>query len=82
MANSVVLTGQNKKKNDVVINKQPLAKDALNLVDMAGTYCAADKNTDGSRFNILSAVISFSTAVNAQNNNIDDVGIITPYRRI
>lgn len=77
--NSVVLTGQNKKKNDVVINKQPLAKDALNLVDMAGTYCAADKNTDGSRFNILSAVISFSTAVNAQNNNIDDVGIITPY---
>lgn len=46
---------------------------------MAGTYCAADKNTDGSRFNILSAVISFSTAVNAQNNNIDDVGIITPY---
>lgn len=77
--NSVVLNGQNKKKNDVVINKQPLAKDALNLVDMAGTYCAADKNTDGSRFNILSAVISFSTAVNAQNNNIDDVGIITPY---
>ena len=24
-------------------------------------------------------MISFSTAVNAQNNNIDDVGIITPY---
>lgn len=66
-------------KGDAVIKSEPLPGDALNLIDLAGTYCAADKNTDGSRFNILSAVISFSTAVKAEQNNIDTVGIITPY---
>lgn len=66
-------------KGDAVIKSEPLPGDALNLIDLAGTYCAADKNTDGSRFNILSAVISFSTAVKAEQNHIDTVGIITPY---
>lgn len=66
-------------KGDAVIKREPLPGDALNLVDLAGTYCAADKNTDGSRFNILSAIISFSTAVKAEQNNIETVGIITPY---
>lgn len=66
-------------KGDVVIKSEPLPGDALNLIDLAGTYCAADKNTDGSRFNILSAIIAFSTAVKAEQNNIDTVGIITPY---
>ena len=51
----------------------------MNLVNLAGTYCAADKNTDGSRFNILSAIISFSTAVAADQETIERVGIITPY---
>lgn len=77
--NAVVLNGKRKKENDIVIKSEPLSGDALNLVDLAGTYCAADKNTDGSRFNILSAVISFSTAVKADQNNIKTVGIITPY---
>lgn len=66
-------------KGDTVIKSEPLPGDALNLIDLAGTYCAADKNTDGSRFNILSAIIAFSTAVKAEQNNIDTVGIITPY---
>ena len=66
-------------KGDAVIKSEPLPGDALNLIDLAGTYCVADKNTHGSRFNILSAVISFSTAVKAEQNNIDTVGIITPY---
>lgn len=77
--NAVVLNGDGKKANDKVIQSEPLSGDALNLVDLAGTYCAADKNTDGSRFNILSAVVSFATAVNAEKNNIATVGIITPY---
>lgn len=77
--NAVVLNGNRKKDNDLVIMSSPLPGDALNLINLAGTYCAADKNTDGSRFNILSAVISFSTAVKAEQNNIDTVGIITPY---
>lgn len=77
--NAVVLNGKRKKENDIIIKSEPLPGDALNLIDLAGTYCAADKNTDGSRFNILSAIISFSTAVKAEQNNIDTVGIITPY---
>lgn len=66
-------------KGDSVIKSAPLPGDALNLVDLAGTYCAADKNTDGSRFNILSAIVSFCTAVNADKNHIDTIGIIAPY---
>lgn len=77
--NAVVLNGKRKKDNDLIIKSYPLPGDALNLIDLVGTYCAADKNTDGSRFNILSAVISFSTAVKAEQNHIDTVGIITPY---
>lgn len=77
--NAEVINGKKKRDNDLVIKSAPLPGDALNLIDLAGTYCAADKNTDGSRFNILSAVISFSTAVKAEQNNIKTVGIITPY---
>jgi hypothetical protein len=77
--NAEVINGKKKRDNDLVIKSAPLSGDALNLIDLAGTYCAADKNTDGSRFNILSAVISFSTAVKAEQNHIETVGIITPY---
>lgn len=67
------------KNRNKIVNSTPLSGDALNLIDLAGTYCAADKNTDGSRFNILSAVISFLTAISATNSNVEKVGIITPY---
>lgn len=77
--NAEVINGKKKRDNDLVIKSAPLPGDALNLIDLAGTYCAADKNTDGSRFNILSAVISFSTAVKAEQNHIETIGIITPY---
>lgn len=77
--NAEVINGKKKRDNDLVIKSAPLSGDALNLIDLAGTYCAADKNTDGSRFNILSAIISFSTAVKAEQNHIETVGIITPY---
>lgn len=77
--NAEVINGKKKRDNDLVTKSAPLPGDALNLIDLAGTYCAADKNTDGSRFNILSAVISFSTAVKAEQNHIETIGIITPY---
>lgn len=77
--NDEVINGKKKKDNDLVTKSVPLPGDALNLIDLAGTYCAADKNTDGSRFNIFSAVISFSTAVKAEQNHIKTVGVITPY---
>ena len=46
--NAEVINGKKKRDNDLVIKSAPLPGDALNLIDLAGTYCAADKNTDGS----------------------------------
>ena len=65
--------------SNAIVQAFPLPGDAMNLIDIAGTYCAADKNTDGSRFNILSAIIAFSTAVCASQQTVENVGIITPY---
>ena len=64
---------------DLIVKTEPLSGDALSLINIAGTYCAADKNTDGSRYNILSAILSFATAVAVEQQNIKSVGIITPY---
>lgn len=62
-----------------IVNLPPLSGDAVNLIDLTGTYSAASKNSDNSRYNILSAIVSFATAVNAEKNGMDSVGIITPY---
>lgn len=64
---------------DHIVAKNPLKGDAVNLIDLAGSYCAASKNSDNSRFNILSAIVSFSTAVAAERDGLKSVGIITPY---
>ena len=64
---------------DDVANGTPYPGEAMNLIDLGGTYCMASKNNDNSRFNILSAVISFSTAVSAEMDNECAVGVITPY---
>ncbi len=63
-----------------IVNDYPLPGDALSLIDLTSSYCAASKNNDNSRFNILSAIVSFLTATNADKmGNVDSVGIITPY---
>ena len=68
------------EKNRIgIVKQQPFAGLAINLIDLSGTYCAAGKNSDNSRFNILSAIISFSTAIKAENAGGSSVGIITPY---
>lgn len=64
---------------DTIVLAEPLPGDALNLINLAGTYCAASKDSGNSRFNILSAIISFSTAVVAEKEGVNTVGIITPY---
>ena len=68
-----------KKNRNYIVESSPLPGDALNLINLAGTYCAADKNTDGSRFNIVSAILAFSTAISIDQNEISEIGIITPY---
>ena len=62
--NAEVINGKKNRENDLVIRSAPLPGDALNLIDLAGTYCAANKNTDGSRFNILSAVANIVMTMN------------------
>ena len=64
---------------DSIVQKEPFAGNAINLINLSGTYCAAMKNSDNSRFNIISAVISFSSALQAEIDGEKNVGIITPY---
>lgn len=72
-------------KHTGIVKSEPLSGKPMNLVDLAGTYSASYKNNDNSRFNILSAIISFGTALKAEisQNEIDltneNAGIITPY---
>ena len=62
-----------------IVSREPLPGSAMNLINLFGTYAAAMKNSDNSRFNILSAVIAFSTALQAEENGGKSIGIITPY---
>lgn len=62
-----------------VVSREPLSGNAVNMVNLAGTYCAAMKNTDNSRFNVLSAIVSFLTALQAEESGETSIGIITPY---
>jgi hypothetical protein len=64
-------------RNDI-IEKTPFRNNPVNILDLTGSYCAATKNVDNSRFNIMSATISFATAIKT-NENINSVSIITPY---
>lgn len=63
-----------------IVDAEPLYGYPMNLIDLGGTYCAAAKTSDNSRFNILSAYISFTTAVRAEVKGIKSVCIIAPYR--
>lgn len=75
-----------KTKWESVVAKEPLQETAMALVDLHGTFCAASKNADNSRFNIMSALLAFAIALKsetAQNDLMfkpeEKVGIITPY---
>lgn len=67
-----------KTSRDEIVNAEPFNEQSINLIDLSGSYCAASKNGDNSRFNILSALISFAIAVKAEKN-VESVSIITPY---
>lgn len=47
--------------------------------EVRGVYCASASNSDHSRFNVLSAVVSFGIAVGAVRAGATSVGVITPY---
>lgn len=78
--NNLLLDHDSVKTNRYdIVRRQPLAGNAVSLINMAGTYSAAMKNSDNSRFNILSAIISFATALKAEESGEKSIGIITPY---
>lgn len=62
-----------------IADSMPIPGSAMNLINLAGTYCAAGKSSDNSRFNVLSACLLFASAVSAEKNGCDSVGIIAPY---
>ena len=61
-----------------IVESELFKGQAINLIDLTGCYCAASKNADNSRFNILSAIISFSAAIKTEKND-NNVSVITPY---
>ncbi|KIR03975.1 putative ATP-dependent helicase [Lachnospiraceae bacterium TWA4] len=61
-----------------IVDAPLFKKEPINFIDLSGCHCAAAKNTDNSRYNILSAFISFAAAVQTEKN-VDNVSIITPY---
>lgn len=71
------------RKWDLVRGKGKLTRElnfkALNLIDLSGTYCAAASNSQHSHFNILSALITFGTAITLESEGHIDVGIVAPY---
>lgn len=66
-------------QREQIVKNNPLSGYAMNLIDLKGTYCAATKDENNSRYNVLSAVISVATAINSVKHGEKSVGIITPY---
>ncbi len=67
-----------KTSRNEVVKCSPLRNNAIGMIDLMGTYCAATKNSNNSRYNMLSAFIAVAIAVEA-NRKCESVGIITPY---
>lgn len=64
---------------DAIVKRLPFRNHPISLVDLTGTYCAAGKNSDNSRYNILSAITTIALALQAEQSGEDSIGIITPY---
>ena len=59
--------------------RNKIQNDIVNLINLSGTYCSSGKNNDNSRFNILSAIVCFATAIKFEKSGEDSIGIISPY---
>ena len=68
--------GMEKNRMDIV-EQEPAAGYAMVFADLTGMMSVCTKTGDNSRVNVLSAMISFSLALEAAKNH--EVGIITPY---
>ena len=64
---------------DAIAARPPRAGEALSLVDIGGMFSTAGRNSDNSRFNILSAAVSFAIGRVVEGSSACKVGIIAPY---
>lgn len=87
-----IYNGLLKDHPSVLENREAIARSfpfeqPMCLIDLYGTACFGSKNEDNSRFNVLSAVFAFGTALKSEKNQTsfndvsdeEKVGIITPY---
>ncbi len=68
-------TTKNSREN--IVFSSPFEGFPISLADLSGAMSVCTKTLDGSRVNVLSALVSFYLALNAAKHN--EVGIITPY---
>lgn len=64
------------EREEIALN-EPVGGEAISLVDISGTYSVCLKTMDGSRVNLLSALMSIAIAERYMDKY--EVGIITPY---
>ncbi len=62
-----------------IVEKHPFKNHAVSLIDLIGTCSVCSKSSDGSRYNLLSAFISFHTGITALQKGQQSIGIVTPY---
>ena len=67
------------KKQKHIIDKSPFRGQAVAMLDLSGTCNVCSKSSDKSRYNLLSAFVSFFTGMIALQEEHKNVGIITPY---
>ena len=60
-----------------IVDQKPINGHAMAFADLSGMMSVCTKTGDNSRVNVLSALMSFSLALDAAKNH--EVGIITPY---
>lgn len=60
-----------------IVEQKPIAGHAMAFADLSGMMSVCTKTGNNSRVNVLSALMSFSLALDAAKNY--EVGIITPY---
>lgn len=65
------------KKHNNIISQNPSSGHSMAFADLSGMMSVCTKTGDNSRINLLSALMSFSLALDAAKNC--QVGIITPY---
>lgn len=78
MYRGLLRSAEDMKKNRCrIVDQKPINGHAMAFADLSGMMSVCTKTGDNSRVNVLSALISFSLALETAKNH--EVGIITPY---